>query len=81
MESRLTPDQKVACSIHVGFNTPVQFGFLFSFYFLPTCSADVAEGDRAPGGTTSHTRAVWICPTWGGLITPVPNPSHEHYTK
>ena len=38
MVARLTPDQKVACSIDVGFNTPVQFGFLFSFYFLPVQS-------------------------------------------
>jgi hypothetical protein len=29
MVARLTPDQKVACSIHVGFNTPVQLGYLF----------------------------------------------------
>ncbi|OMO76750.1 hypothetical protein CCACVL1_15438 [Corchorus capsularis] len=26
MVARLTPDQKVACSIHVGFKTPIQIG-------------------------------------------------------
>ena len=33
MVARLTPDQKVACSIHVGFNTQIRsFYFLFSLY-------------------------------------------------
>jgi hypothetical protein len=32
MVARLTPDQKVACSIHVGFKTPISSGFFFSFY-------------------------------------------------
>ncbi|KAL3614986.1 hypothetical protein CASFOL_040647 [Castilleja foliolosa] len=32
MVARLTPDQKVACSIHVGFKTPNQADY--SFYFL-----------------------------------------------
>jgi hypothetical protein len=39
MVARLTPDQKVACSIHVGFKFPVN-GFLFSSLclFFPTIS-------------------------------------------
>ena len=42
MVARLTPDQKVACSIHVGFKTPIQQESLFSplwlFFFSITTS-------------------------------------------
>jgi hypothetical protein len=36
MVARLTPDQKVACSIHVGFKSPITPDSFFSFlrYFL-----------------------------------------------
>jgi hypothetical protein len=30
MVARLTPDQKVACSIHVGFKFPIQTDFPFA---------------------------------------------------
>jgi hypothetical protein len=33
MVARLTPDQKVACSIHVGFNTPILHPDSFFFRF------------------------------------------------
>ncbi|OMP08204.1 hypothetical protein COLO4_06681 [Corchorus olitorius] len=41
MVARLTPDQKVACSIHVGFKSPIPNGFNFfhfSFHLLVPAS-------------------------------------------
>ena len=35
MVARLTPDQKVACSIHVGFKIPIHNGSVFSLLFYP----------------------------------------------
>ena len=35
MVARLTPDQKVACSIHVGFKTPNHVRIPFLLFFLP----------------------------------------------
>ena len=32
MVARLTPDQKVACSIHVGFNTPILIRNFYLFF-------------------------------------------------
>ncbi|CAA7395708.1 unnamed protein product [Spirodela intermedia] len=36
MVARLTPDQKVACSIHVGFKTPDHPDLIFIILFLTT---------------------------------------------
>ncbi|CAA7390682.1 unnamed protein product [Spirodela intermedia] len=42
MVARLTPDQKVACSIHVGFKSPDP---------IPFCSLDLPPGTRSIGPT------------------------------
>jgi hypothetical protein len=47
MVARLTPDQKVACSIHVGFNTPDPSPETFFFRLGSAASTLLCMGLRA----------------------------------
>ena len=53
MVARLTPDQKVACSIHVGFNTPDPSPDNVLFICLRSAAAFVNMGLQA------SWRALW----------------------
>ena len=45
MVARLTPDQKVACSIHVGFNTPNNNPVLFTLIKLFAAAIGLKLGE------------------------------------
>ncbi|PNT61219.1 hypothetical protein BRADI_5g12212v3 [Brachypodium distachyon] len=69
MVARLTPDQKVACSIHVGFNTPNLIRISFVFQFI----TQRHQGFSHSGVTElfllgcQWTVKIWISSPWIGF--------------